>query len=55
MDPSIYKDFKQVFSGHYHHKSSRGNITYLGNPYQMFWNDYKDEEDSIYGNPKQID
>ena len=43
MDPKIYKQFKQVFSGHYHHKSSKGNITYLGNPYQMFWNDYKDE------------
>ena len=43
MDPKIYKRFKQVFSGHYHHKSSKGNITYLGNPYQMFWNDYKDE------------
>lgn len=43
MDPAIFKKFKQVFSGHYHHKSSRGNITYLGNPYQMFWNDYKDE------------
>jgi len=43
MDPSIFKKFKQVFSGHYHHKSSRGNITYLGNPYQLFWNDYKDE------------
>jgi len=43
MDPSIFKKFKQVFSGHYHHKSTNGNITYLGNPYQMFWNDYKDE------------
>ena len=43
MDPKIYKDFKQVFSGHYHHKSSKGNITYLGNPYQMFWNDYADQ------------
>jgi hypothetical protein len=42
MDPKIYKRFKQVFSGHYHHKSKKGNITYLGNPYQMFWNDYKD-------------
>ena len=42
MDPKVYKNFKQVYSGHFHHKSSRGNITYLGNPYQMFWNDYAD-------------
>ena len=42
MYPKVYKDFKQVFSGHFHHKSTRGNITYLGNPYQMFWNDYAD-------------
>ncbi len=42
MDPDVFFKFKQVFSGHFHHKSSRGNITYLGNPYQMFWNDYKD-------------
>lgn len=43
MDSSIFSKFKRVFSGHYHHKSSQGNVTYLGNPYQMFWNDYKDE------------
>ncbi len=42
MDPKLFSRFKQVFSGHYHHKSTKGNITYLGNPYQMFWNDYKD-------------
>ena len=42
LDPDIFFKFKQVFSGHFHHKSSRGNITYLGNPYQMFWTDYKD-------------
>ena len=43
MEPSIFSKFKQVFSGHFHHKSKKGNIQYLGNPYQMFWNDYKDE------------
>ena len=43
LNPDIFYKFKQVFSGHFHHKSSKGNITYLGNPYQMFWNDYKDE------------
>lgn len=40
---SVYEKFAQVFSGHYHHKSSRQNIHYLGNPYQIYWNDYKDE------------
>lgn len=52
MDPDIFFKFKQVFSGHFHHKSSRGNITYLGNPYQMFWNDYKDSRGFHLYEPK---
>ena len=39
LDSSIFGQFEQVFSGHYHKRSSSGNINYLGNPYQMFWND----------------
>ena len=39
---SQFKNFKRVWSGHFHHKSKNGNVQYLGNPYQMFWNDYKD-------------
>jgi hypothetical protein len=42
MDASLFHRFKRVWSGHYHHKSKKGNVQYLGNPYQMFWNDYKD-------------
>lgn len=42
MDPKVFSKFERVFSGHFHHKSSKGNITYLGNPYQMFWNDCDD-------------
>ena len=38
--PDLFSKFNLVCSGHYHHKSSKGNIVYLGNPYQMFWNDY---------------
>ncbi len=38
---SDFKNFNRVWSGHFHHKSKRGNVQYLGNPYQMFWNDYK--------------
>ena len=42
LDPAKFKKFETVYSGHYHHKSTRGNITYLGNTYQMFWNDVND-------------
>ena len=38
-DPNIFRQFDRVFSGHFHKKSTRGNITYLGNTYQMYWND----------------
>ena len=40
MDKSVFKKFKRVFSGHYHMKSKKDNVTYLGNPYQLYWNDY---------------
>ncbi len=40
MDAAIFKKFKKVFTGHYHSKSNKGNIYYLGNPYQLYWNDY---------------
>jgi len=42
-DPKVFKQFQTVFSGHFHKKSTRGNITYLGNPYQLYWNDEGDE------------
>ena len=34
--------FDRVWSGHFHHRSKKQNVQYLGNPYQMYWNDYKD-------------
>jgi DNA repair exonuclease SbcCD nuclease subunit len=42
FDPKLFKHFDLVCSGHFHHRQAKGNITYLGNPYQMFWNDYDD-------------
>ena len=42
MDHTLFHRFKRVWSGHYHHKSKKSNVQYLGNPYQMYWNDYKD-------------
>lgn len=43
MQASLFDKFDMVCSGHFHHKSSRGNINYLGNPYELFWNDYNDQ------------
>ena len=43
MDTKIFDKFDLVCSGHFHHKSSKGNIHYLGNPYEMTWNDYNDQ------------
>jgi len=42
MDCGIFKKFKKTFSGHYHCRSQQDNIYYLGNPYEMFWNDVND-------------
>ena len=39
---SMFKAFQRVFSGHFHHRSTTGNITYLGNPYEITWSDYND-------------
>ena len=40
MDSNASSKFKKVFSGHYHMKSTKKNVNYLGNPYQLYWNDY---------------
>lgn len=42
MDAGLFHRFNRVWSGHFHHRSKKGNVQYLGNPYQMYWNDYKD-------------
>lgn len=42
MDSNLFANFDTVLSGHFHHKNSKGNVTYLGNPYQLYWNDYGD-------------
>jgi len=43
IDPSAFQKFDLVLSGHYHTRSNDGKIFYIGNPYQMFWNDVDDK------------
>lgn len=42
LNKDMFKKFDMVFSGHYHHRSNNGHIYYLGNPYELTWQDYND-------------
>jgi DNA repair exonuclease SbcCD nuclease subunit len=44
IDKSILNKYDIVLSGHFHHKSTKDNITYVGTPYEMTWADYKDNK-----------
>lgn len=43
ISPDIFNKFAIVASGHFHHKSTKRNINYLGAPYQITWSDYDDD------------
>ena len=43
LNRELFRKFTHTFSGHYHHKSSSNDIHYLGNPYELTWQDYDDE------------
>ena len=42
LDTSIVSKYEMVLSGHFHTKSSRDNIYYLGTQYQTTWSDCND-------------
>jgi DNA repair exonuclease SbcCD nuclease subunit len=44
LSKNIFKRYKSVWSGHFHTRSSSGNIHYLGTPYQNVWNDFSDQK-----------
>lgn len=42
LSKDTFDKFDLVFSGHYHHRSSDKHIHYLGNPYELTWQDFND-------------
>lgn len=44
MEPSVFERFEMVLSGHFHTKSNKGNILYLGSQLEFFWSDAHDSK-----------
>ena len=44
LSQSLFAKYDLVMSGHYHTKSSAGNVTYLGSQYQFNWSDVDDRK-----------
>lgn len=43
LDQSLFKEFKEVWSGHFHHPNKIGNTRYLGSSFYFNWQDYGDD------------
>jgi len=42
MSHNVFDGYDLVMTGHYHHKSTVGNVAYLGSTYEITWSDYND-------------
>ena len=44
LSSKLFSKYEKVLSGHYHHRSKKGNVEYIGTPYEMTWSDYDDQK-----------
>jgi DNA repair exonuclease SbcCD nuclease subunit len=42
ISASVFSKYESVLSGHFHHRSTSGNITYVGTPAEHTWADFED-------------
>jgi len=54
MNTEAFKDFNEVWSGHYHHKSKIGNVRYMGSAFHLNWQDYGDARGFHLYNPGDL-
>lgn len=53
-DPNVLHKFEKVFSGHYHTRSDNGKIFYIGNPYELYFNDVGDRRGFAIFDPENL-
>lgn len=44
LEASLFKHFRDVYSGHFHHRSKRDNVTYIGAFCEHTWADWNDDK-----------
>lgn len=42
LNAELFKEFQEVWSGHFHHKSKMSNVRYIGSAFHLNWQDYND-------------
>lgn len=42
LNADLFTQFKEVWSGHFHHKSKMNNIRYMGSAFHLNWQDHND-------------
>lgn len=44
LDPKQFSKFDRVISGHFHHPSTYGNVSYMGSVFHLTWQDHNDSK-----------